>query len=370
MNKNLSKKKLRVMQIGFALVFLIFIIFLILPKNYTKIYNVDNIEVTEKYNKKNKVYYFTFKKDDKLLDFLSETKYSSDRELVSKIDVFKDDNNNFCLVPVSKKIDFKPICMQDDKNIHYSLVNEDLKNMIAKYLKKENKLIDTYEDYEIYNDKFTYLLWNYNGFYFINKDTKKKINILDKEMYNISLAGYTMDYLVIPDYTAEYTFNNYYTIDFKNGNLKKKKIDRNVYFDSYFIGYQKNNLYIVDNKESIMYEFDAKKGEIDKIKAKILNNGSWENVNIKTLINKKQEFSYKTNYKYTFIDNKIYLNYINSDIKKLVADNVSNIVRIKDKDIFYLKDSTLYHFNELMGEEKLLTHFEWNFNSNNMIFIN
>ena len=66
MNKNLSKKKLRVMQIGFALVFLIFIIFLILPKNYTKIYNVDNIEVTEKYNKKNKVYYFTFKKDDKL----------------------------------------------------------------------------------------------------------------------------------------------------------------------------------------------------------------------------------------------------------------------------------------------------------------
>ena len=61
-NKNLSKKKLRVMQIGFALVFLIFIIFLILPKNYTKIYNVDNIEVTEKYNKKNKVYYFTFKK--------------------------------------------------------------------------------------------------------------------------------------------------------------------------------------------------------------------------------------------------------------------------------------------------------------------
>ena len=64
------------------------------------------------------------------------------------------------------------------------------------------------------------------------------------------------------------------------------------------------------------------------------------------------------------------MKYKNSDIKKLVIENVNNIVRIKDKDIFYLKDSTLYHFNEEIGEEKLISHFEWNFNSNNMIYIN
>lgn len=364
-----SKKKLLFMQLGFGLIFIIFILFLILPKNYTQKYKIDNIEITENYNKKTKTYYFTFKRDGKELDFLSEVKYSNDRKLISKVNVYED-NDNFCLVPVSEKIDFKPICVQEDKIIHYSLVNDNLKSYISKFLPKENKLIETWESYEIYNNEYTYLLWDYDGFYFFNKDGKKKIKVLDKEMYNINLVGYTKDYLVFPDYSSDYTFNNFYTIDFKNGNLKKKKVKRNIYFDSYFIGYEKNNIYIVDNKEALMYEYDAKKGKIDKIRTKVLNDGIWEKANIKTLVNKREEFSYKTNYVYTLEDNKIYLNYKNSDIKKLVADNVNSIVRINDKDIFYLKDATLYHFNEMIGEEKLLTHFEWTFNNNNMIFIN
>lgn len=369
MNKNVFKNKLRLLQGSLILVFIIFLLFLLLPKNYTKNYSVDNIEIEERYNKKEKMYYFTFKKNDLTLDFLSETKYSNDRKLISKIEVIED-NNNFCLIPRSKKINFVPICRQDDINIHFSLVNDKLKEGIVKYINTENKLIDTWETYEIYNDQFTYLLWNYDGFYYINNDTKKKINILDKEIYNINLVGYTKDYLVIPDYSSDYTFNNFYTIEFKNGNLKKKKLDRNIYFDSYFIGYEKNKIYIVDNKESQMYEYDAKKGELNKIGTKVLSEGIWEKANIKTLINKKEEFSYKTNYVYTLEDNKLYLNYKNSDIKKLVTDNVNSIIRINDKDIFYLKESTLYHFNEMIGEEKLLSHFEWNFNNSNMIYIN
>lgn len=364
-----SKKKLLFMQLGFGLIFIIFILFLILPKSYTQKYKIDNVEIIENYNKKTKTYYFTFKKDNKELDFLSEVKYSNDRKLISKVNVYED-NDNFCLVPVSEKIDFKPICVQEDKIVHYSLVNDNLKSYISKFLPKENKLIETWESYEIYNNEYTYLLWDYDGFYFFNKDGKKKIKVLDKEMYNINLVGYTKDYLVFPDYSSDYTFNNFYTIEFKNGNLKKKKVKRNIYFDSYFIGYEKNNIYIVDNKEALMYEYDAKKGKIDKIRTKVLNDGIWEKANIKTLVNKREEFSYKTNYVYTLEDNKIYLNYKNSDIKKLVADNVNSIVRINDKDIFYLKDATLYHFNEMIGEEKLLTHFEWTFNNNNMIFIN
>ncbi len=370
MDKKELKKKLRLLQVSFILIFFVFLLFLILPKNYTKKYKINDFEVTEKYIKKNKVYYFIFKKGDKEFDFLSESKYTNDRKLVSKIDLFKDEKENFCFIPQSKKIDFQPICMQDNKNIHYSLVNEGLKSNISKYMKMENKLIETWESYEIYNNKFTYLLWNYNGFYYINKNGKKKLKILDKEMYNINLVGYTKDYLIIPDYTKDYTFNNFYTIEFKNGNLKNKKVDRDIYFDSYFMGYEKNNIYIVDNKESVMYEFKAKNGDLDKIKSKVLNNGKWKNVNIKTLLNKKEEFSYETNYIYSLENNNIYLKYKNSDIKKLVIENVNNIVRIKDKDIFYLKDSTLYHFNEEIGEEKLISHFEWNFNSNNMIYIN
>ena len=53
-----------------------------------------------------------------------------------------------------------------------------------------------------------------------------------------------------------------------------------------------------------------------------------------------------------------------------MATDVTRLVRINDKDIFYLKNDTLYHFDDINGEEKLVTHSEWNFNYNNMIFIN
>ena len=119
-----------------------------------------------------------------------------------------------------------------------------------------------------------------------------------------------------------------------------------------------------------MYEFNAKNGKIEKISSKILKNGEWEKVNLKKLVNKKQEFSYKTNFNYELIDSSIFLNYNNKDIKTKIANEVTHIVRIKDKDIYYLKKDALYHFNPDLGEEILLNYFEWNFNYENMIYIN
>jgi len=367
---NEMTKKLRIFQIGMILLFLLFLLIIFLPKNYTKKYSVKNIEITEKYNKKEKYYYFTLKHKEVKLDYLVESNYKLERNLITNIEIIKDEKENFCLIPTGKKLEYIPLCYENGKSIHYTLVNNELKAKLSKYLERENKEKEVYKDIEIYNKDYTYLLWNYDGFYFIDKESKKKIDIFDKEMYNVSLIGYTKDYLVIADYDSNYTFNKIYTIDYEKGNLKEYELDRNIYFDSYFIGYEKNKLYIVDNKESLMYELNVKNGKIDKISSKVLTNGNWEKVSIKTLLNKKQEFTYESNYRYTLEENKLYLNYEGKEIKTFVADKVTSIVRIKDKDIFYLKKDTLYHFNELMGEEKLLTYFEWNFNSDRMIYIN
>ena len=43
---------------------------------------------------------------------------------------------------------------------------------------------------------------------------------------------------------------------------------------------------------------------------------------------------------------------------------------IKDEYIFYLKKDTLYVFNPLEGTKRLLDYFEWNFNYENMIYVN
>lgn len=367
--KNNVKNRLRTFQIILVLVFLLFLFILITPKNYKVEYQKDNVTITESFNKKEGAYYFTFKTSDVTLDYLVESKYKQNRDLIEKVTTIKDEEN-FCIIPISEKIDITPLCYENSQIVHYTKVSTKLREQLAKYIKAENKKLETYQDIEIYSKEYTYLLWNYDGFYFIDKDNKKKIDIFNKELYNISLVGYTNDYLVIADYDSNYTFNNFYTIDFKKGNLKKYELDYSLYFDSYFIGYEKNKIYTVDNKENVMYEFNAKNGKLEKIKSKVLNKDKWETTNIKTLINQKKEFQYESNYKYTLDNGTLYLNYTDKEIKKLIATNVTSIVRINDKDIAYLKNDTLYNFNELTGEEKLLTYFEWNFNSKNMIFIN
>lgn len=362
-------KKIHAFQLIFAFIFLLFLIFLFMPKNYTKEYEINDVKITETYNKENKNYYFTLSYNDITFDYLIDSNYKQHRHFITDVTQVEDEDN-FCLILSGTNFEFVPLCFQDNEVIHYSLVNNSLKNQLANNLFNEDTLLDTYNDIQIYNQDYTYLLWNYDGFYYLTKDTDKKIEIFEKELYTITSVAYTNNYLVIADYDSNYTFNKLYTIDFLKGNLKKYDLDYDIYFDSYSLGYVKDKLYIVDNKESQMYEFNAKNGNINKYTSQLLNRNKWEKVNIKSLINSNKEFIYETNYEYTLEDNNIYLNYYTKDIKTLITTNITSIVRIKDKDIFYLKSDTLYHFNPQVGEEKLLTYFEWNFNYEHMIYLN
>lgn len=361
------KKRLKAIQIILVFSFILFLFFLLKPKTYTKEYKINNVIIKETYNKKG--YYFEFNYKDKALDFFSDHKYKLHRGMIKDINIILD-NENFCIIPSGKDFKFVPLCIEDGEAKHYTLVNDVLKEQIPKEYFSNNVNETSYEDIKIYNEDYTYLVWNYNGFYYLNKSMNKKIELFNSESYKASLIGYTKDYLVVADYDANYTFNKMYTISFKDGEVKEHKLKRDIYFDSYFIGYQDNKLYIVDNKESLMYEFNAKNGKIEKTKSRVLEMGVWKDKNIKTLINKKQSFTYDTNYEYSLEDNNIYLNYKDKNIKTLIASDVKNIVKIKEDEIFYLKNDTLYRFSLNNGEEKLLSCFNWNFNYENIIYIN
>ena len=329
-------KNIKIFWIVLILSFILFLIIVLMPKNYTKKYQKNDVRISETYDKKNKLYYFSFIYNNIEFDYLIESKYKIDRILIDKIEIIKNKKDDFCLIPRGE-INFIPLCYQDNEILHYSLVNDELKKQLPKNLFKKNNLLENYKDIEIYNENYTYLIWNYDGFYYINKDTKKKIDILKKEFYNIDLIGYTKDYLVVGDYDSNYTFNSFYTIEFKNGNLKKHELNRDIYFDSYFIGFEKNKIYIVDNKEKLMYEFNAKNGEIEKIKSKFLKNNKWEEVNINTLINKKQEFEYSSNYHYLLNENSLYMNCSSKKINTKISEDLTSIIRINNDDIYYIK---------------------------------
>ena len=195
------------------------------------------------------------------------------------------------------------------------------------------------------------------------------MKLFDSEIYNANLITYTKDYLIIADYDQEYTFNKFYRISFKNSDLKEYDLDRDIYFDSYFPGYEKNKLYIVDNKEEEMYELNVKNGELEKISAKMYDDGDWEKVGIKSLINQNKKFTYKTNYNYSLEEGFLSLTYQDKEINTLIDNDVTSIIRIKNDLIFYLKTDTLYVFDPLKGSTKLLDYFEWNFKSDNMIYV-
>ncbi len=368
--KNLKINKLKLFQILLVLIFLIFLIFLLSAKNYTEKYTINNVKIEESYSKKDKYYYFTFNYNNITLDMLFNSKYKQKRSFIKDIKIVKDDNDNFCLIPKGDSFNFYPVCYDNNEQTSIYAINKDLKNKLdSKYFPKE-KLITTYKDINIYNNDYSYYIWNYDGFYYLNEKENKKIDIFNKEQYTINLIGYTKDYLVVADYDSNYTFSNFYTIELKNGRLKKHKLDRNIYFDSYYPGFKKNKLYIVDSKESTMYEFNAKNGKLEKVPTQIYINNKWVDRNIKTLIATKELFTYKTNYHYTLKDNSLYLSYASKKLNTLIANNITSIVKIDDENIFYLKDDELYHYSPYTGETLLLSYFEWNFNYNNMIYIN
>ena len=357
-------KKLRLYILQVLLIF--FLIFLFSAKNYYLEYSINDVKITEEYIKNKKAYYFTFNYKDQVFDYLIESKYKIDRSLIEDVQVIENDES-VCLKPKSK-LNILPVCSNNSQNVYYTL-NTTLKDDLE-IKDKEDNLLEVYNDIKIYNRDYKYLIWSYDGFYYINAKSKEKIDLFEHENYTINLIGYTKDYIVVADYDKSYTFDKFYVINFKNGNVKSYELNRNIYFDSYYAGYLANKLYIVDKKEQLMYEFNAKNGKLNKIKTRIYNVDKWEDANIKTLINKNVYFNYNTNYNYSLIDGELYLNYLDKEIKTLIATDVKWIVKTDNQDIFYLKEDSLYHFNVEDGEELLLNYFEWNFNYQNAIYIN
>lgn len=363
-------KKLKILQITIVILLIIFAFFFFKAVNYTKEYEVNNVNVKESYDKENQYYYFTFTYKDTTFDYLIESKYKQKRAFIENVSIIEEEDN-FCIIPEGHTFEFIPLCKNNNKITYYKNVSDNLLNKIPEdYLTSQKEIEETYKDITIYNKDYTYLLWNYQGFYYINEDTTKEINFLKTEQYNVPSIGYTNDYLIIPNYDDEYTFDKFYRIAFQDGNLKEYKLDNEIYFDSYFPGYNKNKLYIIDNNEEVMYEWNAKNGDLEKIKAKMLNNNEWEFVSIKTLINQNKKFTYLSNYVYELKDGLLTMNYNEKSIKTTIDQNVTSIIRIKDNLVFYLKTDTVYVFDPQKGTSRLLYNFEWNFNYENMIYIN
>ena len=352
------KKKLGILIISLVSIFVIFLYMYFHSHDYSIEYEINDVTVKENFIKSKGIYKFIFSYDDVNFEVIAKNKYSNKRRLVTDINLTNDDNN-LCLDFKSNHVNLYPLCFDGKK--YYTKYIDDV-SFVAN---------NSYENIKINElmDK-TYLLWDYHNFIYLNSQKQDKISLFNKDIYNLNLIYQDENYLYVPDYEQNYMFDKMYYINKANGKVKDINLRYEVYFDSYFLGHEKNKVYLYDIKSEQEYYINVKEEKIYKFGNKILNNNKWENVSNQKLKNDRLSFINDVYFIYTLEDNKLYGKAIDSEIKFLISNNnVTKVVKTEGLDVYYLVKDILYYFNPTIGTKPLLKYSEWEFNNENMIFV-
>lgn len=321
-----------------------------LPKNYEYEYKINGFKVTEKYDKESGLYYFTFSKDKMTYEYVLSHKYKNTKGLVNKI-IYK----NKCLSFYSELTD-ETICKNSEGKY------------TTPYYKKEitTKKTNEYKNIDIYNlGNYKYYVWNYNEFLSFDSEDVNNIKLFKSDIYSLDLITKYKNYLVIPDYDSNHYYQKFYLINKNNDNVSELELSKKIYFDSYFLGTYKKDLYIYDLDREKEYIVNMKNGKVEKTNYKILVDGEFKETSRIKLNKKNLFFKETTNFSYTLENDKLYYK---TPITKILVTNlkVDKLVETIDEDAFFISEDVLYHVNINNGIEKVMAYTEWNFNSQNV----
>lgn len=366
-----KKWKIKKEIIIFLFIFFLLFFFFWRAKSYEINYQVQGIDIIEKYNKKEKIYQFIFKYQEQEYLLTLEHKYVNKKKLIDNISAVQKDNM-ICLLSSSKKLNLSPVCSVDGLQVSYYLLkDEDI--IPDEYFKTVSTVDSKFQNINIhYLDGKKYLIWNYKEFLSISNKGNKSISLFQNDVYTMPLAMQVNDYIILANYDNQYEFNKFYVLNSKNDKVSEIHLEKNLSFESYFLGSIDNSAYFVDKKNKREYEINIKKSKVNDItkknNGKLLVNSAWEQVTMNSLATNEKKFSYDSFVNYEIIDNMLYRIVDNYKVK-LSLKNVKKIVKGDNTTVYYLVDDSLYFYNDFDGEILLLTNFEWNFNYKNVIFI-
>ena len=361
------KKKLIIM----ILLCIILIICKYRFSDYTIEYKIDDYNIKEIY--KDKRFYYEIKDNEYTYNFDVYMKRSFNKTMITKINTINDETIK-CIYPVIKDVKTYPLCYQNGEYTDYNLIDSEL---LIEYKKTTNTEENTDKDFT-YNknlNKDEYIaLWNYKGYIVMNGENYKNIDLFKSDKYDNSLAYMIGDSIYMANNDEEHEYTKLIKYDLTS--LKKSEINigYNIDFDSYIVGNIKNKLYLFDNKYSILYEIDVKKG-----KTKIVGNNE---MGYTKYVDGKFVSCSKTEYKIDKIKyNTKESNYIyssdgmtksikdNPNIKQIINNNNVKIYHEKNNDIYYLNNDNFYKYNPIKGSEMIFYNYELQFNNENTIFV-
>ncbi len=362
-----QKKKIKLYIFIIVLIgcFVVFLIFTFKPYSYNRKYQVNKYEIEEIYNKETGYYTFLIQDDKTIYSFLINHKYTKKRELINNVLEYKGEDEK-CLLPEGKNFHFYPLCKNDEGVYTYNLSNLKIDNY--KYNKIAN-LDKSYEKIELnyLNDK-SYLVFNYRGFYSINPKENKNINLFNNDIYTLNLIYQSKEYVIVPDYNETHYFSKIYLINVKNGSYEEIKLETPISFDSVFLGEYKNKVYLLDKKEEKEYQINLRTKKIEETDYLILENNKLVKKSFKDIVVNNLNFL-PISYPEYKLQNNILYQVIEDNLVKISNLEVSKIIKVEDDTIYYLAKDSLMMYNNKVGEIKLLSSFEWNFNNDNIIYI-
>jgi hypothetical protein len=376
MAKRYKLKKEALIFLGIILLVIIaliaFIVSLFKSNSYSMEYNLSDYKVNENYDGNKKLYYFEIKYQDNIYNFVQESKYLKTKKIIKEVNYYEDGNYS-CITIDSSHFKNNPLCLKGKEAIDYRLVSDKLKEELHTCDKEYE---ETEEDsYTIYSDSSA-LVWSYKGFNSIRGRNIKFIKLFDRDVYNLPLATKINNFLVIPDYEQEHSFNKVYIINLETDELDEWKLEYSISFESYLLGINDRSIFWMDTKNKKEYELVPHKKRM-RIVAKnnqqgiIYEKNEQKKYQLNKIILNNMKFIPELVYNYEVINNKLYLWYLNNENHKiLVSDNeIKDIIYTEKDNVYYLVADTLYKYNLKEGETKLIKYAEWDFNYENLIFI-
>lgn len=367
-----QRRRLALLLIIILIIALV-LFFLFRRKDYTVTYSVNDYEITESYHKEEDYYSFIIKKGETERFAIVYNQHFSSKKNIDQITEYQTETES-CITISSNKVRIEPLCTKEETQISYHLVSDEMKEKLGVTSEtKEDTILTTYNNINVYHYRnHNYYIWNYRGFYHINENTTENIQLFDKDIYNPTLITQVNDTLVIPDYNADYYFDKVILLDMNTGRTTTWTLETSIYFDSAVLGVYQGDLYIIDKHEKTEWQLNIAKQKQERVgteqKGGKIYDHEWTNVTMNRLLYQENTFKGTTILEYNIKEDGLYAIYDNHQMK-IRESAPSKILSNTDNTVYYLVNDNVYSYNKEEGEKLLLNYFEWNFNSENVIFI-
>ena len=364
------------MKKTFVYIIIFFLLIAVLKyrfSNYNIDYKVNNYQVKTIY--KNNRFYYEINDGTKSYNF---DVYKSRTFMKTKIDKIESisDETISCVYPKIKNVKTYPLCYVDGVFTDYNLIDSEL---LVTYKNEQVEPDKSSKDFIYYNnlsDDEYIALWNYKGYTIMNGKSYNNVELFKSDKYDNSIAYLVDDTIFMANNDEEHEYTALVALNIKTRSAELIDLGYTIDFDSYIVGTIDKNLYLFDNKHSILYQINTKNYKVD-----ILSNnekGFVKYENGKFVSCSKNEYKVdkitynivtKSNYTYTLSKGLFKTINDNKTIKQKIINDDVNIISEKENEIFYQYEDSFYRYTPKDGSKKVFYNYELTFNSNNTIFV-